>query len=98
MVPGNEAKRGRARDHNPRPVVLDPGSRSRRFAPTSWAGMTANACLHSSQGQGHLPVEGDDPSAAIKLARHALSLIQFDEETGDVLVNRLDFRQLRKNT
>ena len=49
------------------------------------------------EGQGHLPVEGNHSSDAVKLARHALSLMQFDEETGDVLVKRLDFRKLRKN-
>jgi len=50
-----------------------------------------------TQGEGRLPVEGDDPSAAVELARHPLSLMQFDEDTGDVLVKRLDFRKLRKN-
>ena len=46
---------------------------------------------------GHLSAEGDNTPARIKLARHPLNLVQFDEKTGDVLVDRFNFRKLRKN-
>ena len=45
----------------------------------------------------NLPVEGDNAPARISLARQALSLVQPDEETGDVPVNGFNFGELRKN-
>ena len=44
-----------------------------------------------------LPVERDDPACCIKLARYAMSLVQSQEKTVNVLVHRLDFRELRQN-
>jgi len=42
-------------------------------------------------------IDGDNTRSQIKLARHALGLVQFFAKISDVFVNHFDFRKLRKD-